>query len=769
MNGQSLRGAITAAIVASAAIAAPVAAMAAAPVQSIGPVEHGNDFSPISISPVSVSGEKVVDSLLATPADIHPVVDRVLVKFKAGTPSRTSAADRFRAFDAVGAQPQDARRVAGLPGVWSVPVDEGGSVRAVERRLDKRADVRWAAPEGMVNGDDVPNDPLFPNLWGLSNTGQQVQAPSPFSGVAGMDLGVMGAWGATQGSATVSVAVVDSGVALDHPDLMANLRTQAARNFVPDAQDVVDPLAVDDQHSHGTHVAGTIGAVGNNGLGVAGVNWNVGMIPVRALNFANQGTAASTAGGMAYAGGVARVVNASIGGASGEEVIAEAIQQNPNTLYVVSAGNDGSDNDLTPAYPCNVPLPNVLCVAAIDASGNLADFSNWGVRTVDVAAPGVDIQSTVPTFATEFAPSIQSNGATPPRPVGWNQDSPARWEFDTAGGVPYVSIDATPSAGSGYDQWFIQAPGTFNPVGRSCRMNASAAMDLDPGQALAVLYRTTEHPTPVLVGSSATAGDTRGRFMPWTIDLSGIDGQTGVEFLFLVQSPQGETHPAFAAIMNPVVTCIVDQPAGGSYGFMSGTSMASPHVAGAAALLLSKNPELTAAQLKRALLSTAVPMPSLAGKVATGARVDVAAALASVSPAPGSAAGSPSAPAPAASSAQAPTTALELRLRSTLATGALGRTVNVPVTCAQAQPTMCSVTVALRMRRGGDRVNWINLGTRQLTLLGGWSGTVAVPLTREARNLLGRYGRVRTTVIASSQPGSAALAPVRQATTLVRS
>ncbi|MFZ4756526.1 MAG: hypothetical protein ACOYL4_11030, partial [Miltoncostaeaceae bacterium] len=149
-------------------------------------------------------------------------------------------------------------------------------------------------------------------------------------------------------------------------------------------------------------------------------------------------------------------------------------------------------------------------------------------------------------------------------------------------------------------------------------------------------------------------------------------------------------------------------------------------------------------------------------------RVDVAAALASVSPAPGSAAGSPSAPAPAASSAQAPTTALGLRLRSTLATGASGRTVNVPVTCAQAQPTMCSVTVALRMRRGGSQVNWINLGTRQLTLLGGWSGTVAVPLTREARNLLARHPRVRATVIASSQTGSAKLASVRQATTLVR-
>jgi hypothetical protein len=215
----------------------------------------------------------------------------------------------------------------------------------------------------------------------------------------------------------------------------------------------------------------------------------------------------------------------------------------------------------------------------------------------------------------------------------------------------------------------------------------------------------------------------------------------------------------------PQITCIVDQPASGSYALYSGTSMAAPHVAGAAALLLAKNPDLTAVQMKQALMSTAVPMASLAGKVVTGGRIDVNAALASV-PAPAVPA------APAAPAAPAPTTtALTLRAGSTIAIRPGGTRASVPVTCAQPSTATCAVTVALRMRvatAGSTRVRWIPLGTQRATLPGTWQGRVSVPLTQEARNLLARHPRVRTTVIASSQTGSATLASVRQTTTLVR-
>ena len=742
MNGQSRRGAITAVIAASVAIAASGVAMAAAPVRSIGPVEQ-----------------------VATPTGMRPVVRDVLVKFRAGTTARVQADVRSEALDAAGAQSQGARRLAGLPGVWRVPVDEGVTPAAVARRLDARADVRWAVRAVPGTFEAPPNDPLFPNLWGLRNTGQEVQAPVPFTGLAGMDLGALGAWATTQGSANVSVAVVDSGAVMDHPDLIANLRAAGARNFMPGANGTVDPGAVGDTVNHGTHVAGTIGAVGNNGVGVTGVAWTVGMTPVRVGDFMSTPPAVFLEG-LAYAGEQARVVNISMGfTADLLEAATDVIAANPNTLFVAAAGNSMSDNDATPAVPCNVPLPNVLCVAAIDADGAPATFTSFGATSVDVAAPGVGIQSAVPNFATVFAPPITSNGLTPPRPTGWIQTPADEWEWDSTNGIGYVELLKVPPTGVGLDQWLIEAPGTFSTTGQACRLNAftSVVLDAADSQVLGLAYKVGSGPWQVPAGSTTT-GNTEGSFIPWTVNLSEIDGETGVKFAFLAQSARG-AGAFYAAVINPEVQCIAPQSAGGSYAFMSGTSMASPHVAGAAALLLAKNPDLTAAQMKQALMSTAVPMASLAGKVVTGGRVDVNAALASVP--------APAAPAvPAAPAAPAPiTTALTLRAGSTIAIRPGGTRASVPVTCAQPSTATCAVTVALRMRvatAGSTRVRWIPLGTQRATLPGTWQGRVSVPLTQEARNLLARHPRVRTTVIASSQTGSATLASVRQATTLVR-
>ncbi|MFZ4755319.1 MAG: S8 family serine peptidase [Miltoncostaeaceae bacterium] len=443
----------------------------------------------------------------------------------------------------------------------------------------------------------------------------------------------------------------------------------------------------------------------------------------------------------------------------------DAISQHPNTLFVAAAGNDGTDNDVIPQDPCDVPLPNVLCVAAIDASGNLASFSNYGATSVDVAAPGVGIQSTVPNFATAFAPAVEPDRGTPPLPDGWVQTPAGEWTFETtSSGLNYMELVASPGpAGAGLVQWAIAAPSTFNPVGWSCRMNADIATVLNgQDQLVALAYTTDQNPTPAYLG--VTTSSTGGNFIPWVVDLSAIEGQTGVQLGFIVQSAKGAAS-LLVATTAPVVTCIVDQPAGGSYAFLSGTSMASPQVAGAAALLLAKNPDLTAAQMKHALMSTTVPMASLAGKVVTGGRVDVNAALASV---PARAVPA----APAAPAAPAPTTtALTLRAGSTIAIRPGGTRASVPVTCAQPSTATCAVTVALRMRvatAGSTRVRWIPLGTQRATLPGTWQGRVSVPLTQEARNLLGRHGRVRTTVIASSQTGSETLTSVRQTTTLVR-
>ena len=743
MNRRARHGVIAVAL-ASAAISVPAVALgAAAPMPPIGEPD-----------------------LVATPTGIEPVVRDVLVRFRSGTAARAQSGVRSRALDAAGAVPDEAHRIEGLPGAWRVPVDEGASPASVARSLDARADVKWAVPAVPGRIQVTPNDPLFPNLWGLSNTGQQVPAATPFTGMAGVDLAARGAWATTRGSADVSVAVVDSGTVMDHPDLAANLRTANDRNFVGDYAGDVDPNAVEDLNRHGSHVAGTIGAVGNNGLGVAGVTWTAGMTTVRVCNLFGQCPAIPE--GLAYAGSKARIVNASLGGSGSLQPATDAIQQSPNTLFVVAAGNDGTDNDVAPKQPCNVPLPNVLCVAAIDANGALADFSNYGATSVDVAAPGVGIQSAVPNFETAFAPAINSDGGTPARPDGWTQTPANQWAWaQTSTGLGYAKLDTTPGSGSGVDDWIIQAPGSFTPAGQACRFQAQIAVNLNPAadQAMALFYRTAGNPTWQMVPESGTNGDSEGDFIPWDVDLSMIDGQAGVELRFLVQSPQG-AGALFAGIVEPKVRCIVPQDTGGNYDFLSGTSMATPHVSGVAALLLAKNPGLTAVQLKEAIMSTTVPMASLAGKVVTGGRVDASAALAAV-PAPSTPA-SPSTPAATTTSLAR---ALALRVGRTIAVRRGARTARVPVTCEETGTATCAVTVALRMRaarRGSTRARWIALGTRRVTLPAGWRGRVSVPLTSTGRALLARHPRVRTTVIVAAQKGSAARAPVRQATTLVR-
>ena len=148
---------------------------------------------------VGLKNRQVVDvEQIATPTGVRPVVDTVLVKFRNDYPVRVRASARSAAFDKAGADPKGARKVAGLPGVWQVPVDEGASPGAVARRLDARADVAWAVRDAPGTLETPPNDPLFSNLWGLSNTGQQVQAPTPFTGLAGVDLGALGAWATTR-------------------------------------------------------------------------------------------------------------------------------------------------------------------------------------------------------------------------------------------------------------------------------------------------------------------------------------------------------------------------------------------------------------------------------------------------------------------------------------------------------------------------------------------------------------------------------------------
>jgi subtilisin family serine protease len=297
-----------------------------------------------------------------------------------------------------GASPQ--RAVAALGGtvverlplgdLTRVRLREGISLAQADAALERRSDVVFAEPNRTYDLYATPNDPDYSLLWGLSAIG----APT--------------AWDLTQGSNSVVVAVVDSGVDYTHTDLDGNIWTNAAEisnGLDDDGNGLVDDrngwdfyggdAAPLDDFGHGTHVAGTIGAEGNNGEGITGVNWRVKVMPLRVGNTTLSGAAIYQAFRYACAKG-ARVVNGSFGGDASDGLIRMAIAECPGTLFVFSAGNSSRNVDALPTYPCVEALPNVICVAASQLGETLAPFSNFGVTNVDLAAPGAGILSTVP-------------------------------------------------------------------------------------------------------------------------------------------------------------------------------------------------------------------------------------------------------------------------------------------------------------------------------------------------------------------------------------
>jgi len=219
----------------------------------------------------------------------------------------------------------------------------------------------------------VPNDPQYSSLWGMS----KISAPS--------------AWDITTGSSSVIVAVLDTGVDYDHPDLTGNVDRYNGYDFA------YGDRYPNDVNQHGTHCSGTIGGYGNNGIGVAGVAWRVTILPVKVLDDSGSGWDSNIASGIYYARDKgASIVSMSLGGPGESPIMKAAIQNSPNILFVCAAGNDNSNTDIHYHSPSCIDLPNVISVAATDSSDNRASFSNYGPTTVDLAAPGVNILSTVP-------------------------------------------------------------------------------------------------------------------------------------------------------------------------------------------------------------------------------------------------------------------------------------------------------------------------------------------------------------------------------------
>ena len=219
------------------------------------------------------------------------------------------------------------------------------------------------------------------------------------------------AWDISPGSSQVVVAVIDTGVDYTHPDLAANIWSNPGEipsngidddqnGYVDDLHGVNvlagsgDPL---DDNNHGTHCSGTIGGVGNNAQGVAGVNWNVQLMGVKFLASSGAGSLYGAIAGIHYAiQNGAKIISASWGGGGYSQALYDAISEakDAGVLFVAAAGNSGLDSDVIPGYPAAYDLDNIVSVAATGKNDSLATFSNYGAKSVDIAAPGVGILST---------------------------------------------------------------------------------------------------------------------------------------------------------------------------------------------------------------------------------------------------------------------------------------------------------------------------------------------------------------------------------------
>ncbi len=304
--------------------------------------------------------------------------------------------------------------------LYVVRISDDSKLQAAMTALSNEPAIQYVEPNFIYTTQDetdpvdsqpkLPNDVDFSKLWGLHNVGQADAAGQV--GTAGSDIGVLPLWNAgITGSKDVLVAVIDTGIDHLHPDLAANMYTNPgeieANGVDDDNNGFIDDVHgynfeahtanARDDHDHGSHCAGTIGGVGNNGVGVTGVNWNVTLMPVKFLSASGSGSLQGAVESINYARMMkVNVMSNSWGGGGFSQTLKDAIDatEKAGIIFVAAAGNDSSNNDAAPSYPASYDIANIISVAATDNRDNIARFSNYGATKVHVAAPGVKIYST---------------------------------------------------------------------------------------------------------------------------------------------------------------------------------------------------------------------------------------------------------------------------------------------------------------------------------------------------------------------------------------
>ena len=522
-----------------------------------------------------------------------------------------------------------------------------------------------AEPDSLVGLASIPDDPLFGQEWGLENQGVGIGG---FSGaVAGADIAAPGAWDTTVGTASTVVADIDSGYRFDSPDLgpvaWVNPGEISGNGVDDDGNGYVDDIhgydfvgdnadapsedadPTDDDllsGGHGVHTAGTMGASGDNGVGITGVAQNARIMALRACGNRSETSQAgcptsSLIAAVNYAGNNgARVANLSLSGTGKSTALLNALAENPETLFVAAAGNDALDNDSSPRYPCSYApgetsvagaVENLICVAATDQADGLASFSNWGAERVDLGAPGTEILSTYPALETLREEDFEAEDFS----EQWNATGVDGGLLPT-GEAPLESAGmsdspgAAPVAGSSRSSTLAHRISVPADAG-ACQLRGRDSVALDGGSLTLIVFRNGLSLYQFQLPSTVGAG-----MKPFTTaPMSELDGaEVGIRFRYTAGSSPTSSSGAWLDDLVFICYAPLETPPG--YAFLQGTSMAAPQVSGAAALLFSQRPDASVEEVAYALLSSVDPNPALAGKTTSGGRLDAARALAYLEP-----------------------------------------------------------------------------------------------------------------------------------------
>lgn len=525
----------------------------------------------------------------------------LLVKFRDGIPASTKA-------DLISARGTQKTGALGRKGLLRhLKLKSGQNVEMAAAAYRSDPNVEYAQPNYLYRATaTVPDDGEYGLLWGLSNSGQAVAGASYFvhnPGVAGADLDAEAAWDYITDCSPVIVAVLDTGINYTHSDLAANMwdggpdYPNHGWDFVDDDN---DPIPFD-AHGHGTHVAGTVGAVGNNSQGTTGICWQARIMSVRVLDSDGTGNTVNLIRGVEFAvDNGARIINMSLGGERPfDQAFYDAITyaRDHKVVVIAAAGNGGSDgigddNDGggsdgdpgTSLYPCNFNQDNLLCVAALDQAYDRAYFSNYGATSVDVGAPGTNIRSTWPgpTIPDDFSAGWLSTS-------GWDHD-----HCDTGNGPDDLLVNPSDwcAGGSYANDADERTWKTFDLSGLlGAKLHFRASHDTEPGFDFGRAAYRAAGGDPFLNGGTLLYEMSGSNGFPGAADfgLSGCLTET-CTVGFQLTSDHTVTYRGIAIYDFELRTT---QPNSTAHVMLNGTSMAAPHVAGLAAMVWAYNPDYT--------------------------------------------------------------------------------------------------------------------------------------------------------------------------------